>query len=105
MKNIIKSTLEHVENMREINRFDDALYIVQGACNPSGIALALHKACVEAMREGLGTKQVCEDAAVRLIAHQLAYLLKISEVDDSLTLYGELTDICKLKGKIHYSLD
>jgi hypothetical protein len=79
-------------------RHSDALLIQQGACNPSGIALTLHNACVEAMQEGKGTKGVCEDAAVRLIAHQLAFLVNVAELDASLTEYGRLTLICQNNG-------
>lgn len=78
------------------NRYDNALFIQGGACNPTAVAGSLHNACLEAMREGKDTKGVCEDAAVRLIAHQLAFLLNVSEINDSLTEYSKLTEECKL---------
>lgn len=75
------------------DRFTDALAIQQGACNPAGIALALHKACKECLDEGMSQRT---DPAVRLIAHQLAFILNVAEIDESLTLYADLTHTCKL---------
>lgn len=58
-------------------RHQDALDI-QNACNPAGIALALHEAFREVIAEGGDTKAQREDPACRLILHQLAYLLRMS---------------------------
>lgn len=76
------------------NRFSDALFIQQGACNPSGIALTLHNACKECLAENVSQR---DDPAVRLIAHQLAYLLNLSEIDANLTLYSDLLHQCELR--------
>ena len=57
------------------NRFQNAHEIQEhGACNPSGIARALVEAIDEARGEGV---PAAKDPAVRLICHQLAFLLNI----------------------------
>ena len=63
------------------SRFRDALAIVDpGACNPSGIALSITEACRE-MREHetAGTKEVCQDPAIRLMVYQLASICGVAE--------------------------
>lgn len=59
-----------------MKRHNDAIAIQAGACNPSGIALAIVDACRE-IRESdgfSGTAQICSDPAVRLMVHQLAFI-------------------------------
>jgi len=73
-------------------RFKDALLIQEGACNPSGIANALVKACKEVIFEGGDQRK---DPAIRLIAYQLSFILDISEVDEKLEVYNTLTEQCK----------
>jgi hypothetical protein len=76
-----------------MTRFITALNIINpGACNPSGVALALHEACKECIVENVSQRT---DPAVRLIAHQLAFLLGTREIDDSLTLYDDLVKQCQ----------
>jgi hypothetical protein len=72
-------------------RQNDALAITSGACNPSGIAHAIIEACRE-VRDEHGTPT--EDAAVRLMAHQLAWICKAYKLDSDLTEYRKLTDEC-----------
>ena len=74
------------------NRYRDALHIVDpGACNPSGIALALHNACRQVIEEG-GDQQT--DPAIRLICTQLSWLVKGNwDAED----YGALMDACRSK--------
>ena len=73
------------------DRHADALAIVGGACNPSGIALTLVHACRQVRNEG---GDVRTDPAVRLIATQLAFLLNASsDVDD----YGALMAACRAR--------
>ncbi len=63
------------------DRHRAALDIVDpGACNPSGVALALHQACRQAIAEGVSQR---DDPAVRLIGLQLAYLLSVDRILDS----------------------
>ena len=70
----------------------DALHIVDpGACNPSGIALALHNACRQVIAEG-GDQRT--DPAIRLICTQLSWLVKGNwDAED----YGTLMDACRSK--------
>lgn len=51
-----------------------------GACNPSGVALAPHDACRQAVAEGVPQR---EDPAIRLIGLQLAHLLGVARVLDA----------------------
>lgn len=58
-----------------VNRFHDAHLIIQGACNPSGIARALVSALDEAALEDPSTSYRQKDPACRLITYQLAFLM------------------------------
>lgn len=58
------------------NRHADALQI-DGACNPAGVALSLHEAFREVIREGGDTNAQQTDPACRLIMAHLAYLLQM----------------------------
>lgn len=75
-----------------MTRFRDAVLIQVGACNPSGVARALVKAIDEARADGAHAR---EDAAVRMIAHQLAFLLDIAEIDASMDVYRKLSAECE----------
>ena len=75
------------------DRHRDALAIVEGgACNPSGITRTLRHACRQIIAEG-GSQ--CADPAVRLIVHQLAFLVNAYDIDP--TEYGRLLDACRAK--------
>lgn len=77
------------------DRFSAALSIQEGACNPSGIARSLVAAIDAARDENPDTDAVRADPAVRLIAHQLAYLLGVSEIDNGFDVYANLMDACR----------
>ena len=62
--------------MNTTNRFNDALLISDGACNISGIARTLVKACDEALRAP-EFYSLDSDPAIKLIISQLAYLTGI----------------------------
>ncbi len=73
------------------DRHRAALDIVDpGACNPSGVALALHQACRQAIAEGVSQR---DDPAVRLIGLQLAYLLNVDRILDGAE-YARLIEQC-----------
>ena len=75
------------------DRHRDALAIVEtGACNPSGITHTLSQACRQIIAEG-GSQ--CADPAVRLIVHQLAFLVNANHIDPA--EYGRLLDACRAK--------
>jgi hypothetical protein len=61
--------------------FRDALAIVDpGACNPSGIALSIAEACRDIRaHETAGTKETCQDPAIRLMVYQLASICGVAE--------------------------
>ncbi len=62
-----------------MNRHTNAIDIQQGACNPIAIANVLVKAIQEAREETPGNG--ADDPAVRLIAHQLAFILNVNALD------------------------
>jgi hypothetical protein len=77
------------------NRFDNALMIQEGACNPSGIAHSLVNACHECIAAGVSQRT---DPAVRLIVHQLAYLCNVGEIDgDAGETFRRLTAAVELE--------
>jgi hypothetical protein len=82
-----------------LNRHSDALAIQAGACNLSGVARSLVRAINQCQhQENMGTQQVRDDAAIRLIVHQMAFLCNVGEIDNiSNDLYGKLTEECKQK--------
>jgi len=81
------------------NRFYNALAIQGGACNPSGILHSMLDACQEIRAEPdhTGTDQLCADPALRLMAHQLSFLLRVASVDADLDVYRSLTEQCKAR--------
>lgn len=81
------------------NRYENAIGIQAGACNPSGILHSMIEACAEIRAEPdhTGTDQLCNDPALRLMAHQLSFLLRVASVDADLTVYSELTAECEAK--------
>ena len=80
-------------------RHADAIAIQCGVCNPSDVARLLVEAIDEVFAEGADPKTICADPAIRLIAHQLASLLNVAEVDNGLGVYRNLMVEChKLSG-------
>ena len=78
------------------DRHRAALDIVDpGASNPSGVALALHNACRQAIAEGVSQR---DDPAIRLIGLQLAYLLQVDRILDS-EEYSRLIDQCRARAE------
>ncbi len=76
------------------DRHAAALAIVDpGASNPSGVALAIHQACTQVIGEG-GNQS--EDAAVRLMTTQLAFLVQ-GDSDLDFDEYRRLMDDCRAR--------
>ncbi len=76
------------------DRHHDAVFIVDpGACNPAGVALAIHNACRQAIAEG-GDQRT--DPAIRLMTTQLAFLVN-GNSDIPLTDYQTLLDTCRAR--------
>ena len=74
------------------DRHADAIRIVDpGACNPAGVALAIHNACKQVIGEG-GNQR--EDAAIRLMTTQLAFLVR-GDSDLDLAEYQHLMEVCR----------
>lgn len=72
-------------------RNSDAQHAQNGACNPRALVKALDRAMEEVAAEPtfLGTASICRDPAVRLIAHQLAFLLGVAELDANCLAYSD----------------
>jgi hypothetical protein len=78
--------------MALIKRNRAAMDIQAGACNPSGIAIAIVDACRE-MRDapgGAGTDQITSDPAIRMMVHQLAFICAAARIDHSPGEYRRL---------------
>ena len=74
------------------DRHRAALDIVDpGACNPSGVALAIHNACRQAIAEGADQRT---DPAIRLMVTQLAFLTDANS-DLDLAEYQRLLEACR----------
>ena len=76
------------------DRHRAALDIVDpGASNPSGVALAIHNACRQAIAEGVSQR---EDPAIRLMVTQLAFLTD-GNADLDLAEYQRLVEVCRAR--------
>lgn len=80
-----------------MKRHKDALFIQAGACNPSAIALTFAEACREmrALPGHKGTNELRQDPALRLMVHQLAYLMGISEYETDALSYNRDVTACE----------
>jgi hypothetical protein len=67
-----------------MKRHENALGIMEGACNLKAIARSLVLAADEAAGEGIGAER---DAAVRMIVYRLARLCRVDEIS-----YGYSTE-------------
>jgi hypothetical protein len=78
---------------------EDALDIDSGACNVAGIANALHEASVAWLHTN-GTDQANTCAPVKLIMHQLNFLVFRKEDCMSFTEYMKVQEECnKIAGR------
>ena len=76
------------------DRHREALIIVDpGACNPAGVALAIHNACRQAIAEGSDQRT---DPAIRPMVTQLAFLTDANS-DLDLVEYQRLIDTCRAR--------
>ena len=91
----------HTGEIEMRNRFNNAVDVQEGgACNPSGILHSMLEACEEIRNsdEYWGTDDIRQDPAIRLMAHQLGYLLALNEIDHGSTdVYSDLMHICRSK--------
>ncbi len=76
-------------------RHRNAIDVQKGASNPRAVSRVLVEAVDEAAAENPDTDSICEDSAVRLIAHQLSWLLGIQEINNDLPLYRGLLEQCE----------
>jgi hypothetical protein len=85
-----------------MNRFKEALEIQSGACNPRAIAAALVRHMDEfyRSREFDGTMSIRRDPALRLITHQLAFLMGVMELESNNEEYAKAYKQCKEKAEV-----
>jgi len=76
------------------NKESDAISAQDGACNPVALANCFLNHAKPILHE-TGTDAVCNDPALRLIVHQLAFLMHLGEFDLDLSKYGEAMDYCR----------
>ena len=63
-------------------RHEDALFIIEGACNPVAIAGTIHRHMLDMTKSGADHHAIREDSAIRLMLHQLAFLCKVPDMDE-----------------------
>ena len=78
-----------------MNRHHDALAIQQGACNPVAITKRLHDHVQAMFHDGADWQSIRNDSALRLIAHQLAYLFNTSSLDGAGGEYDRCIKECQ----------
>lgn len=78
-----------------MSRHHDALAIQQGACNPVAVTKRLHDHVQAMFQSGADWQSIRSDAALRLIAHQLAYLFSTSSLDGAGGDYERCIDECR----------
>ena len=84
-------------------RHSAALFIAQGACNPSAIAHSIVEACREMRAEPghQGTAQITSDPAIKLMVHQLAFICGVHNGVDEFSVkpdYHACTTQCEKEG-------
>lgn len=82
----------------DIQRNKDAAMIQRGACNPVAILGTMHRHALHLNQRG--TDAVRNDPAMRLMAHQLAFLFNVEQIDVSLTEYGRLMGLVEQAGNV-----
>lgn len=61
-------------------RFSDAKYIIDGACNPVAICGTIHKHMLAMSRNGADHPTIKADPALRLMLHQLVYIMGMEDM-------------------------
>ena len=64
------------------NRYADAKFIQEGACNPIAIAGTIHHHMLDMKRRGADHDKIKHDPAIRLMLHQLAWLCKVFSMEE-----------------------
>jgi hypothetical protein len=75
-----------------MKRHKDAIIISDGACNPKAIINAMARAVEEL--SGADTPTVCADPALKLMLHQLAFLMGIP-TSERHTEWCEWVEFCE----------
>ena len=73
-------------------RQQDAQFIQAGACNPTGVAHSFIRHAKDMMDNGADTNAIRQDPALRLIVHQLAFLMNTPAIDNDISEYSKLVD-------------
>lgn len=81
-------------------RFSNAIAISDGACNPRAIINSMAAAIVE--MQGMDTPTTCADPALKLMVHQLAFLLRIP-TSEGLDDWVTWRNACEAKIPCHFT--
>lgn len=85
------------------NMFDNALYISDGACNPSGICHTLLETIAELREAGESTEN---HPALALMVHQLAHITGALTIENSLNgAWTKARETCKAKAEDYGSAE
>lgn len=75
------------------NFYSDAMFIQGGACNPRAIVNTIKDFMAGPLKD-LDTDTLRSDPGLRLMVHQLAYLMNVYEMDSRPLIYSEVSEAC-----------
>lgn len=78
-----------------MSRFSDAIYISDGACNPVAIAHTINHHMSIMHQNGSSSTEIREDPALRLMVHQLAFLMNVQQLDSEVCAWSVLRHKCE----------
>lgn len=76
------------------NFYSDAMFIQGGACNPRAIVNTIKDFMAGPLKD-LDHDALRSDPGLRLMVHQLAYLMNVYEMDSRPLIYSEVTAACE----------
>lgn len=80
-----------------MNKYKDAIDAQAGACNPVALANAFTRHATPILLEH-GAVKVRNDVALRLIVHQLAFLMRTNQLDEG-NEYHIAMELCENKAE------
>lgn len=80
------------------NFYSDAMFIQGGASNPRAIVNTIQDFMKGPLKD-FGTDALRSDPGLRLMVHQLAYLMNVYEMDSRPLIYSEVCEACVKLGK------
>lgn len=80
-----------------MSRFSDAIYISDGACNPVAVAHTINHHMSIMHQNGSSSTEIREDPALRLMVHQLAFLMNVQQLDSEVCAWSHLRHKCEVQ--------